>query len=174
MIADHFEKVKNTPSDINEHIQTLYEYALKVKHITEFGFRGGNSAIAFLMSNPDKFHSYDIIISPEVETFKQMAENEHFSFIFHNENTLNCEIEPTELLFIDSEHTHDQVLKELQCHAHNVSKYIILHDTETFKDYRSGINEWLSGQDQDWLTGCWNVEKEFTNNNGLLVLRKVG
>lgn len=41
-------------SDINEHIETLYNYALQANHITEMGVRFVSSTWAFLNSNSKK------------------------------------------------------------------------------------------------------------------------
>jgi hypothetical protein len=38
----------NTESDINEHLETLYNLANKYGHITEFGVRAGVSTTAFI------------------------------------------------------------------------------------------------------------------------------
>ena len=37
LIKQNYELAKNTPSDINEHIDTLYNLAKECSHITEMG-----------------------------------------------------------------------------------------------------------------------------------------
>jgi hypothetical protein len=47
-----------TPSDINEHIPALVEYASECEHITEMGVRAITSTWAFLGAAPNKLISY--------------------------------------------------------------------------------------------------------------------
>ena len=58
------EKIVNqiyqTPSDINEHIPTLIEYASECDTITEMGVRGITSTWAFLGAAPKRLISYDM------------------------------------------------------------------------------------------------------------------
>ena len=42
----------NTPSDINEHMPTLYQFACTCSHITEMGVREVVSTWAFLNAKP--------------------------------------------------------------------------------------------------------------------------
>ena len=53
-------QLKNTPTDINEHIETLVKYASQCDHVTEMGVRGIFSTWAFVASKPKKIISYDL------------------------------------------------------------------------------------------------------------------
>ena len=53
-------QIYTTPSDINEHIPTLIDYASECEHITEMGVRAITSTWAFLGAAPKKLISYDI------------------------------------------------------------------------------------------------------------------
>jgi hypothetical protein len=90
-------------------------------------------------------------------------------------DTLKVDIEPTELLFIDTLHTYGQLKGELDRHAGKVKKWIILHDTETF-----GIKSEIEGESGLWpaveeflAAGGWKIVERRTNNNGLTVLERV-
>ncbi len=101
------------------------------------------------------------------------------------------DIEQTDMLFIDTLHTYNQLSKELRKHEKNVNKWIILHDTITFGErdedfYRNGkINEEVSKQE---VTKCglytaltdfldenknWIVKEHLKNNNDLTVIGRV-
>lgn len=173
-IDELFEKAKSTATDINEHLETLKEYASKCDHVTEFGIRHGNSTIAFLAAKPKHLHSYDIVIQPEVyEIYKLKGETD---FRVIQQSTLSMDpVEPTDLLFIDTEHNYDQLVAELQIHGKQAKKWIILHDTETYKHVGDpstkrglfpAIVEFLAWNRE------WRLEKEYTNNNGLTVLAR--
>jgi len=119
-------------TDIQKHMPLLREYATKCDHITELGTDDGTSTWAFLSGLPKVLHTYDIAPCPNEISLKLASEENNIQFYFHRENTLEVEIEPTDLLFIDSLHTYTQVFSELNLHADKVSKYIIAHDINMF------------------------------------------
>jgi len=94
---------------------------------------------------------------------------------FRVENTLLIDIEVTDLLFIDTLHTYDQLSQELKLHSPKVRRFIALHDTESFK---------FQGEDPS-KDGLWNAvvefiaqgnfvaKKHYPNNNGLTVLERM-
>lgn len=188
-IQEEYIKRKNNSSDINEHLDTLYKYGKKCKHITEFGSRYGDSTIALLNSDPKVMISYDLFKSDFINEIK----SDNYSFI--KKDTLSISIDETDLLFIDTLHRYFQLYNELGLHSKKVKKYIILHDTETYgySDeplYAAHINVKMSdkiiitkkvGLKQainDFLFETkegnnWVIEEEFKNNNGLTVLARI-
>ena len=186
----YLNQIKIT-SDINEHIETLYNIAKECDHITEMGVRWVSSTWAFLYSNPKKLISYDIVKNNNINEVINLSNYYNINFIFYEQDVLKIEIEPTELLFIDTLHTYNQLIKELNLHSKNVSKYIILHDTTTFgfvdeKVYNHAsdivknepkekqglmlaVNEFLETE----LGNNWVIYKKFDNNNGLTILKRI-
>ena len=59
ILAEYTER-KNNATDINEHLETLYNYGIKCDHITEFGSRFGDSTVALIHSKPKAMISYDL------------------------------------------------------------------------------------------------------------------
>ena len=187
-VIENYKKNTETPSDINEHLPTLYEYAKKCNHITEMGVRWVSSSWAFLLANPDKIISYDIEKHENVKNLLDAAEEYHINFSFIEADVLKTDIEETELLFIDTFHTYRQLKRELELHAKKVKKYIIFHDTVSFAyndeqayDCISEIikNEQIEKQGlvpaiNEFLVSDegknWEVEKVYSNNNGLTIL----
>ena len=174
-IKDKFLQAVNTTSDINEHLHTLVRCANQCNTVTEFGARTGNSTVAFIYSNCKVFTTYDIRILAEILQLQDSAKSElpgkKVSCIAAN--TLKIEIDPTDLLFIDTDHTYLQASSELKIHAHKVSKYIILHDTSTFgyKDIGGNgpgimpaVTEFVDANKE------WSIVEQYTNNNGLTIL----
>lgn len=189
-------------SDINEHLPTLYKYALECSHITECGVRKALSSYAFahaLSNKKDTKHiMVDICESDEIDTFLSECEHENLKAIFYNESDLTCPTEPTELLFIDTWHVYGHLKRELNRWNTYASKYIILHDTTVDGDIGESVRMALvhnieeeateSGLTEEEIRkGLWPAIEEFlvdhpewilkeryTNNNGLTVLaRKV-
>lgn len=187
-IEIRFQLCKKTPSDINEHLETLRRYAEDCEHVTEMGVRGVVSTWAFLAANPKRLVSYDIGECSIGEAL--ILGKEHgVDFEFRKADVLDIEIEPTDLLFIDTHHAYSQLTMELNIHSSKVKKYIIMHDTITYayKDERhwpgySKLIEKNNGKSgiasaiQDFLLtkegDSWQIKEAFKNNNGLTVLER--
>lgn len=171
-ISDLYYLVSTTPSDICEHCTTLKMLASNCKTVTEFGTRYGISTIALLAGEPTKMVSYDTNKRESVTLIENVIENTDFQFV--QADTLKSEIDDTDLLFIDTLHTYDQLKAELNRHASKVNRYIIMHDTVTFgirgedggKGLKLAIDEFLSN------TSEWAIKADFQNNNGLMVLER--
>jgi predicted O-methyltransferase YrrM len=160
------------PSDINEHILVLTEYANLCEHITEFGTRKGMSTWAWLGSKAKTIRCFDVdekvkdYLEPHILAVKNHAPDKDFTFTCVNTIADKLEIEPTDLLFIDTDHTYEQCSKELQMHAHKVKKYLIFHDTALYQELNKAINEFLEFNKE------WKIKEVLLNNNGLTVLER--
>lgn len=178
MILEKYKDACAKPTDIHEHLPTLKKYAEECGTITEMGVRGIVSTWAFLAAKPKKMISYDIADPSQFgadikEVYDAVEETE---FEFKKANVLEIEIEPTDLLFIDTLHTREQLSEELIKHSDKVKKYIILHDTTTYAIRGEGGNSlglWYAIKDFLDDNKDWVVKERFTNNNGLTILEKV-
>lgn len=163
-----------SPSDINEHVRTLYELAKGCSVVVEMGTRSGVSTLGLLMAQPkkllciDKSHMSHVI--QNLESMKGVTELECISA-----DTLEYTIPSCDLLFIDTYHTYDQLRAELARHGNKAKKYIAFHDTVTFgrsgedgggKGLMDAIEEFLEQNKQ------WKIKHHYENNNGLLILHK--
>lgn len=177
MIESIYHRLCAATSDINEHLPVLRDYASKCSHVTEFGVRGMISTWALLAAKPRRLVSYDKE-SPVGDLFsvKAMADLLKVDYEFVLGDTLEVEIESTDLLFIDTLHTMGQLAAELDRHSAKVRKFILLHDTETFGEkgeiegtlgLRPALENFLARN--DW----WQVVERRTNNNGLTVLGRL-
>jgi hypothetical protein len=180
----------SNPSDINEHIPTLIRYSKDCRHITEMGVRGIVSTWAFLVAKPQKLISIDMqdpkVFGGNIDLVYQCASDLNVDFQFKLENTLNINIENTDLLFIDTWHCYRQLKAELNLHNKNVNKYIILHDTTTYahqdeKSYEHLGEEWKARENggiwkalKEFISEnqSWEIYEKYANNNGLTVLKK--
>ncbi len=120
------------PSDINEHLPSLKELAEDCSHVTELGVRTVVSTWAFMAANPARLVSYDIHWHPNIALASDLASGAGIRFEFLEKDVLQADLEPTDLLFIDTKHNYDQLRRELEIHSRRVAKYIALHDTVTF------------------------------------------
>jgi cephalosporin hydroxylase len=173
-VEHEYKLCLNSPTDINEHLPILREYASKCNHITELGTRFGNSTLAFMVVRPKKFVTYDVAYNEKIDYLKKIAIDNDINFHFREENPQ--EIEETDLLLIDTDHHVDQCSKELKLHADKVRKYLIFHDVVSFwekgQGYESGgglryaIEPFMAEHPE------WKQVYRAENNNGLLILER--
>jgi hypothetical protein len=187
----HYSVLCNIPSDINEHLPTLKEYTEECEYITEMGVRYGCSTWAFIEGKPKKLTCIDInkIDFERSEKYaKHLCTDYNIDFVWITADSLKIELEKTDLLFIDTLHNYSQLIRELKKHESKVSKYIILHDTQTFGmrnegiyDDSSDIIKNLPSEKQGLIPAIeeflqensnWCVKETYTNNNGLTVLAR--
>ena len=172
-------------SDINEHLPTIRKYAEECDHVTEMGVRYGVSTFGLMMCKPKKLISYDIVPiknwNVDVEDLKYIANTNGVDYNFIVGDTTKIEIEETDFLFIDTDHTYSQLKTELQLHGNKARKYLGFHDTTSceFEDSNNGINTTGGGRGlwpaiEEFLNDNphWKLHERFTNNNGLTILKR--
>ena len=175
--AEYLRTIRKKDSDIKDHLNTLTRYANKCDTVTEFGTRDASgSTLGWLMSNkPIKVTGFDIQYYPKTEVIKELAEQEGKSLSVTIQSTLECTIEDTDILFIDTQHIYEQLKAELDRHHTKAKKYIIMHDTETFgetgdipghKGLNYAVDEFIK-ENKDWY-----VKEVFKHNNGLTILAR--
>ena len=179
-VKEKVYQLSKEPSDINEHLQTLYKYACECEDVVEFGTRDGVSTWALMGAT--NLTCYDIGLCNLIEHNKlkkvRFIQKDSLEAVFY------CD-----MLFIDTFHSYSQCKAELDTHAKNVRKYIILHDVEMFgysdQDFPEGtinetskihgekrglilaINDFLSENNE------WFIKEHFKNNNGLMILKRL-
>lgn len=179
----------NDCSDINEHLHTLREYSERCNHITEMGVRNVVSTFALVLAKPKVLISIDIKYPCSANGQNNLSKIIEFSkengidFKFIQASTLDIEIEKTDLLFIDTWHCYQQLKSELSIHSQNVAKYIIFHDTTTYEFVDEEFYGDVSNSEKHGLWAAieefvlsdpdWILEKRYTNNNGLTILKRV-
>ena len=156
------------PSDFVVHVPMLRALASVCDHVTEMGVRTGVSTRALLAENCI-LRSYDIDINDYVEHLFQRARALGKDVQYIKGNTLGIDIEPTDMLFIDTEHTYQQLSQELRLHAHKVRKFLAFHDTDKpfGGELLPAIMEFLASN-KDWAVRTHNI-----HCHGFTVLERV-
>jgi hypothetical protein len=186
-IAEKYKQHCNTPSDINELLPYLKEYANKCTSVIELGVRHCVSTYAFLNSNAKIVYGYDIEKQPQVEECKALALKEGKDWRFIEADVLKIELPECDFLFIDTFHSKLQLEQELALHADKAKKYIGFHDVTTFWEeaepyfyphaQANGVmgNEGLKYAIEPFLKNHpeWEIALKVEHNNGLLILQKV-
>lgn len=183
-IFDLYHHAACNPSSIHEHIPTLLHLARMVDHITEFGTQLCASTAAFVRGEPKKLVTYDIMRHPTVDVI-EAATKEHgvTEFVFKQEDTRTCVIEETDLLFIDTWHTYQQLLCELDRNGPKVRKFIAMHDTVSFGHYNEDKSVSAAGKNGLWPAieeyflstegrKEWKIIEHWPNNNGLTLFMR--
>jgi len=165
---------------IAPYMEILRKYASECEHITEFGVNQVNSTYAFLAARPKKVVSVDIDLhirpSKTIPAFRKtnlwliwamhLCAEEKVNFVAIQADDAKLDIEPTELLFIDSKHTESHLRAELKKHKDLVSKYIIFHDTTLFGgQLMPPIKELLS-------EGDFEIVEHIKSEPGLMVIKR--
>jgi len=192
----HYKYLCDHPCDINEHLPTLYKYALECDSVLELGVRGCVSSFAFLRAKPKLLIMNDIH-ECDVGFLLARAANETNTRVktaWVNDLALELE-EPVDMVFIDTYHVYGQLKRELAKFAPLCNKYIIMHDTEVDKVHGECIRGALNPHVMEQETGIpyhenliglqlaldeflaassdWVLHEVFHNNNGLTVLKRV-
>ena len=143
------------------------------------------------MGQPKKIISIDFqhpeIFGGNINEVYRICSDLGIEYEFKLENTLECEIEQCDLLFIDTWHDYLQLKSEMYRHHSKVNKYIILHDTcsfgfkdeDLYSEYNMGrkesnlpkglilaVDEFLLHNPQ------WFIFERFANNNGITILKR--
>lgn len=164
MTIEEFYTIRcNTPHNIDTHLPMLKRYAGMCRHVTEFGVDKGWSTTALLTSGATFVRSYDIVRQPEVTFLEQLALEAGVDWKFILADTRKVEIEQTDLLFIDTDHTYDQLKAELAQSIDKVNRFLVFHDTVSFPDMVPAIAEMTQG---------WNLIESVVTQHGFTVLER--
>lgn len=199
-IQHKYKELCETPSDINEHLPTLYKYASECESIVELGVRGCISSWAFLHGLLHNGSNRKSLLMNDIEPCNIDALLEkarglpiQIDYTWINDLELNL-VEPVDMVFIDTWHVYAQLKRELIQFAPLTKKYIVMHDTEVDALEGETIRQHMNGHEQARLTGfpleeilCglkkavddfladhpeWRIKEVFTNCNGLTILER--
>jgi ABC-type transporter Mla maintaining outer membrane lipid asymmetry ATPase subunit MlaF len=180
-VESHYRYHCTNPTDINEHLPVLREFAEKCEHVTEMGVRTVVSTWALFAAKPKVLRSYDREHSGNIHQVEALASEIGVDFKFILGDTRTVEIDPTDMLFIDTLHTYDQLKIELKLHAHKVKKYLAFHDTISFRTKDEPYPHSVAGEKaglwpaiEEFLESHpeWKILLEKRNNNGLTILER--
>ena len=160
------------PTNIHEHVTTLYMLTIEnnLKNILELGTLYGESTLVLLEAAKKiggRVTSVDI--DPCLEA-KRLIKSNHLEnfWTFIQKDDLGLEWnEPIDHLFIDTSHTFDHTVAELEKFEPLVRKggVITMHDIILYPEVMSAINYYLKKRKELRLY-------KYFNNNGLAILKK--
>lgn len=163
-----YDLAATTPSDIVDHIPLLRALASECRHVTEMGVRTGVSTRALLVEECI-LRCYDIELDMTVHNLFEVAQRLKKDVRYILGNTLAVNIEETDMLFIDTDHTYKQLSMELNLHGRKVRKFLVFHDTgEPYGGaLLPAIMEFLAARSD------WRVRFHTPNCHGFTVLERI-
>lgn len=168
-----YRKALHTKSDINEHCPKLRELASQCDTVVEFGMRHGVSTVALLAGQPKRLLSVDLRSDPIGKTLADHAGATEFEF--RQGSSLEVDIPPCDLLFIDTKHTADHLSAELEKHAPQSRRWIAMHDTVVFGTRgEDGQRPGLLHALQQFMESHpeWAIVYHAINNHGFTVISR--
>ena len=167
MFANQFLENKynflcSTSSDINEHLPTLYKYALECDSILELGVRGCVSSWAFLKGlndnkngNERKYLFLNDIEKCDIVDLLNVSRDLNITAGYEWINDLDLDFKERrfDLTFIDTWHIYGQLKRELAKFSLLTKKYVILHDTTIDSEKGETIRLRLDSKKQSLESG---------------------
>ena len=173
-VAELFAAARTGPSDFHEHADTLRELAAACAHVTELShwYKSADAALAhgvgtgtFVSVCPGAKPSWPHLRAEMGDRFKAVE----------SAPAKLSEIDETDLLFIDTDHTAIALMPLLEAHHERVAKYLVIHCTDTYGE--SGDQANSPGVMHALRAFClkhpeWVVKRHDRNNHGLMVLSR--
>jgi hypothetical protein len=148
MIQFKYMQAKQEKSDINEHVETLSRYGSQVRAITDVGVRTAVGTVGFLhgllsnrinSANPEgesstaglSYTMYDLQLALPPLDIQCLGFATGVDASFFRGNILEQEIQPTDLLFIDTFHAYGQLKRELGLMARKTRQWVSTHQQPT-------------------------------------------
>ncbi len=168
-LAGRYKAACATPSDIYEHLPGFVTLCaeLQATKVIELGTRSGVSTIAWLYGLEGRGHlwSVDIDDRPDIGT------HDHWTFIQGDDTDPDIYTQlpsGVDVVFIDTNHTYDQTVAELNLYRWLVRPggRIVLHDTELARPkgvhgpawpVKRAVTDWATAEGLEWT----NTERCF-------------
>jgi len=170
-LADRYQQVCRTPSDIYEHLPRFVALVdeLDAEHVIELGTRTGVSTVAWLhaLDGRGRLTSVDIDSRPDIGDY------EHWTFIQGDDldSDVVTRLDPADVVFIDTSHLYEHTIRELNVYRHLVKPggRIICHDTMLERPEGAparprfpvmvAVNEFCAAENLRWTNDakCWGL-----------------
>jgi hypothetical protein len=165
-------------SNEDPHLITVLRYGSRVDHATEMGGLTGKTTNALIVAGTKTIRSYD---RNDVKGDDLIAQGQELGLdvaLIPNTDTMTVEIQPTELLLINTPFEGNFRFAELTKHHGKVSRFILLPRTSEFalqahssvtltNDVKPiglsfGINAFIQEHDEWFIREHWVEDKGFT------------
>ena len=171
-LADEYERLCHTPSDIYLHLPRFVEMVrdMDAQHVIELGTRTGVSTVAWLHGlsmTGGRLTSVDIDERPDI------GEWEHWTFVQGSDldPAVTSQLDECDILFLDTSHLYEHTCQELRIYRHFVRPggLLVCHDTMLERPegapsrprfpVATAIEEFCAGEGLQWrnIPECWGL-----------------
>lgn len=183
-LEDLYNWAETTPRDLNEHFDTLREYAERCDIIMEFTSQR-ESSICLLSSQPKHMTSYQTEADEFIVKLQEILPNQGFPVTWvcnvpnepkYAEVLLDqASITKTEFLYLDAFQNKEKFLQKIEIFAPKVDKYIAIQGTVKYgatgidggEGLTEGIKEFIL-KNPEWFVAHYSIKQM-----GLVMLSRV-
>jgi hypothetical protein len=115
---------------LNNQLLAFVRYASRVRHVTILGAGNGLSLLAAMAAKPEFVRLYDPVLQ-DTQQYREVCASENINFAFNVCDLNSAEIEPTDLLYIDTHSEGNIKYTELKKYQSSVSRYMLVNNTYT-------------------------------------------
>lgn len=170
-LAEMYDRACRTPSDIYEHLPRFVEIVeeTNAEHVVELGTRSGVSTTAWLYALEGRGRLTSVDIDPRPD----LGDWPHWTFVQGNDVDINVvkNIEPADVVFIDTSHLYGHTKRELGMWQYRVKPggRMVLHDTMLERPegaprlprfpVLTAMNEFVMEHPRKWSVDpkCWGL-----------------
>lgn len=176
-----FNVLKQSPSDTNEHMQTLRNLASECSICIEFGVRWVVTTWALVAARPQRVISYDITTNQTMQNnlavLQLTAQQAGVQFDFYQQDVTasGFQIPQCDLLYIDIWPEYNLYYPALNNHFERVNKYIVVHGINNPRDVDGSpgtTGPYLASEEFLLDHPNWTKHLETRNVHGLVVLKR--
>ena len=173
-LQEYYDRVYDLQSDAHNPDYMLVHVEIKEKmkgcdSYTELGVNQGATLAVAMLENPKVVRAYDISLMPYNKAkhhFDNYANEHSIDFNVMESDTLRCVLDSVDVLYIDTLHRYDHLVKELALHGSKVNKYIIFHDTFAQRELKRAVTEYVAAHDE------WVVVTNCEVNVGFMTIKR--
>ena len=170
-LDDWYTFVKNQPSDINEHCETLRK-VVAGKRVVDYGYRTNVSSIAIAAGKPSQYTMISDKQPIEWPLLARELKNAKPELRIADNPKGVAFIPECDVVFLDTIHTASYIDKFLEVNAKSVKEWIVIHDSVTFGEQGEDGGPGIMFAVRKFLrmNRNWTVFRHDRNNNGLILL----
>jgi hypothetical protein len=176
ILDDLYNEACNKVSDCFKHCPVICELASKCQHVTELGLNSQPIAVSILAGQPRTYIAYGEK-GEQVSKFKELLDpvKGNTTLKIRKGDSLSHQIEPTDMLVIDTYHSSPRLRQELLKHAGSVKRYIVFPSTYAYAARgEDGSFPGLADVIMDFVgeNPVWEIIHQVNYNNGMTVIER--
>ena len=174
-LQEYYDRVYKLQSDAHKPEYMLVHDEIKKRiedcnSYTELGINQGTTLAIPVLKGISTITAYDITLGPYNRAkglFDEHAKQLDINYNVYEANTLAINIDPVDVLYIDTVHLYDHLIKELALHGGKANKFIIVHDTfVNNKELKIAVEEYVDANKE------WSVVTDCEINVGFMTIEK--